>query len=136
MQICSYLHFNGQCREAFNFYAQVLSGKIVMISTFGESPMAAESDPSFRDKVIHARLEIAGQTIMGSDAPPQRFHPPQGFSMSIGVPTPAEAERIYKQLSEGGSIEMPLQKTFWSAAFAMFTDRFGIPWMINCDQPA
>jgi PhnB protein len=136
MQINAYLLYQGQCKTAFKFYEQVLSGKITMISTHGESPMADKVAPEWRDAIIHARLEIAGQVIMGSDVPPEHFKPHQGFSMSIGVPTPAEAERIFKALSEGGTVQMPLQKTFWSAAFAMFTDKFGIPWMINCDQPS
>ena len=136
MQINAYLLFNGQCQAAFKFYEQVLSAKITMMSTHGDSPMADQVAPEWRDKIIHARLEIGSQVIMGSDAPPQHFQKQQGFSMSIGVPTPADAERIFKALSEGGFVQMPLQKTFWSAAFAMFTDRFGLPWMINCDQPA
>ena len=136
MQINGYLLYKGQCKEAFSFYEKVLSGKITMMSTHGESPMADKVAPEWRDKIIHARLEIDGQVIMGSDAPPQHFQQPQGFSMSIGIPTPAEGERIFQALSEGGTVQMPFQKTFWSSGFGMFTDRYGIPWMVNCGQPA
>ena len=136
MQINGYLLYKGQCKEAFSFYEKVLSGKITMMSTHGESPMADKVAPEWRDKIIHARLEIDGQVIMGSDAPPQHFQQPQGFSMSIGIPTRAEGERIFQALSEGGTVQMPFQKTFWSSGFGMFTDRYGIPWMVNCGQPA
>jgi PhnB protein len=136
MQINAYLFFNGQCREAFQFYAGVLSGQITSMFSYGSSPMADQNNPSLNEKIMHARLEIAGQAIMGSDAPPERFQPQRGFSMSVGVATPADAERIFKALSVGGTVEMPVQKTFWSSAFAMFTDRFGISWMINCELPA
>jgi PhnB protein len=136
MQINAYLLYNGQCKEAFRLYEQVFVAKITMMSTHGESPMADKVAPEWRDKIIHARMEIGGHVLMGSDAPPQHYSKPQGFSISIGVPTPADAERIFKALSEGGSVQMPVQKTFWSSAFAMFIDRFGIPWMINCEQPA
>jgi PhnB protein len=136
VQLNAYLMYNGHCKDAFKLYEQVLSGKITMMSTYGDSPMPDMAGPEWRDKIIHARMEIGSQVIMGSDAPPNHFQPPQGFSVSIGVPTPADAERIFKQLSQGGSVQMALQKTFWSAAFAMFKDRFGVPWMINCDQPA
>ena len=136
MDLNAYLLYNGQCKEAFSFYARVLSGKITMMSTHGESPMADQVPPDWRDKIIHARLEIGGQVVMGSDTPSQHFEAPQGFSMSIGIPTPAEGERIFNALSEGGTIKMPFQKTFWSSGFGMFTDRFGIPWMVNCNQPA
>lgn len=136
MHINAYVLYNGQCKEAFSFYEKVLSARITMMSTHGESPMADKVEPEWRDKIIHARLEIGSQVIMGSDVPPGHFQKPQGFSISIGVPTPGEGEHIFNVLSDGGTVQMLFQKTFWSAGFGMFTDRFGIPWMVNCDQPA
>ncbi len=135
MSIDTYLHFSGQCKEAFQFYEKVLGGKIELSMTYGESPAGAETSPEFKDKIIHVRMKIGNSILMGSDAPPQHYQRPQGFSVSIGVTSIAESERIYKELSAGGHIIMALQKTFWSASFAMFLDRYGTPWMINCELP-
>ena len=81
---------------------------------------------------MHARMSIDGQVLMASDAPPDHFHKPQGFAVSITVEDPAEAERKFKALSEGGSVNMPFGKTFFSKGFGMCVDQFGIPWMVNC----
>lgn len=136
MQINPYLVFNGQCEAAFKFYEKLLGGKITGIMTHANSPMANQVPPEWRDKVMHAHLTVGNWVLMGSDAPPQHFQKPQGFSVSIGVKTVEEGERIFKALSENGAVQMPFQKTFWSPGFGMLADRFGIPWMVNCDQPA
>jgi PhnB protein len=134
MQLNAYLMFKGQCEEAFSFYEKCLGGKIAFKMTYGESPAAKQAAPDWQKKIVHERLEVSGQVLMGSDAPPDRFQKPQGFSVSIGVDTPAEAERIYKALSESGEIWMTIQETFWAQRFAMFVDKFGTPWMINCEK--
>jgi len=134
MKLNAYLMFQGQCDEAFQLYAKCLGGKIAMKMTYGESPAAKQTAPDWQNKIIHERLVVGDQVLMGSDAPPDRFDKPQGFSVSIGVDTPAEAERIYKALSENGEIVMAIQETFWAQRFAMFVDRFGTPWMINCEK--
>jgi PhnB protein len=136
MQTNTYLHFSGQCEEAFKFYEKVLGAKIHSIFTFGDSPMAKEVPPDWHKKVVHARMSVDGNVVMGSDATPERYQRPQGFSMSIGVKGPDEAERIFKDLAQNGTVQMPIQKTFWSARFGMLVDQFGIPWMVNCEQPA
>ena len=136
MQINPYLVFSGQCEEAFRTYEKVLGGKITGLLTHANAPMANQVGPEWRDKVMHVHMTVGNWALMGSDAPPQHFQRPQGFSVSITVKTPQEAERIFNGLSEKASITMPLQKTFWSAKFGMLTDRFGIPWMINCEQAA
>jgi PhnB protein len=82
---------------------------------------------------MHVRLEVGDSVLMGSDAPPDRYKPPQGFSVNIAVEKPEEAERIFHALAEGGNVGMPLQQTFWAARFGMVVDRFGIPWMVNCE---
>ncbi|MGO8719482.1 MAG: VOC family protein [Acidobacteriaceae bacterium] len=133
MQLNPYLLFNGNCEAAFKFYAQHLGGKIEEIHTFAGSPMENQLSPEWRDKVMHARMTVGSTVLMGSDAPPGRYQPPQGFSVSLNLNDPADADRVYQALSANGTITMPLQKTFWAAKFAMFTDSFGIPWMINCD---
>lgn len=134
MSLDTYLLFNGNCAEAFKFYEKALGGKIENIMKQGESPMADKVAPEWRDKVLHVHMKVGDRVLMGSDAPPQHYEKPQGFSVSLSTRDVAEAERVFKSLSDGGDVRMPLQKTFWSAAFAMFTDRFGIPWMVNCEK--
>ena len=133
MDFSTYLFFNGQCAEAFNFYEQCLGGK-VQAMTYAGSPMESTIPADWRDKIIHARLTVGDQTLMGSDPPPGHYQKPQGFSVSIGVNDVAEGERIFNRLSEGGTLTMPYQKTFWAAGFGMCVDRFGIAWMVNCEQ--
>jgi PhnB protein len=134
MKINPYLNFNRQCAAAFKFYQQVLGGEIVMLMKQGDSPMAEHVPKESHDLIMHARLVIGENVLMGSDAPPERFERTQGIAVTINVDSIAEADRIYRGLSEGGSITLELQQTFWAVRFAMFTDRFGTPWMINCEQ--
>lgn len=133
MQLNPYLFFTGQCEEAFKFYEKLLGGKIEAMMTHEGTPAADHVPAEWRKKILHARLSINGQIIMASDAPPGRQQKPQGFSISIGVKDPADAERIFNALAENGRISMPLEKTFWAQRYGMLTDRFGIPWMINCE---
>lgn len=136
MQVNPYLLFNGQCEVAFKFYERCLGGKLVGMMTHGESPMSSQVSPEWRSKIIHARLAVGDEVLMGSDAPPERYEAPKGFSVSITVKEPAEAERVFQELAKGGKVQMPIQKTFWSVRFGMLVDQFGIPWMINCEQAA
>ena len=133
MKVDPYLNFNGDCAEAFRFYEQVLGGQITFMQTHGDSPMAGQVSADWQDKVMHVSLQVGDQVIMGSDAPPPYYEKPQGFSVSLGMKDPAEAERIYNAFKEGGQVKMELQKTFWAERFAMLVDRFGIPWIINCE---
>jgi PhnB protein len=134
MQINTYLNFSGQCAEAFRFYERVLGGTIEFMQTHGESPMRDQTPPDWHDAVMHVSMTVGSQRLMGSDAPPQYFEKAQGFSVSIHVDEPAEAERVFSELSEGGQVRMPLQKTFWAGRFGMMVDRFGTPWIINCEK--
>lgn len=136
MTINPYLNFAGTCEEAFQLYAQVLGGKIEFMQRFGETPMGAQLSAEWKNKLMHARLNAKGSILMGSDAPPDRFKPGQGYQVSLQVDQPAEADRIFAALSEGGRVTMPLQETEWALRFGMAVDRFGIPWMINCHKPA
>jgi len=136
MQLNAYLLFDGQCEEAFNFYHKCLGGKIEAMMPHEGTPAAPHVPPEWQKKILHARLVVGDAVLMASDAPPDRQLKPQGFSVSIQVKDPAEATRIFQGLSEKGKITMPLGPTFWSAQFGMFTDRFGIPWMVNCEQAA
>jgi PhnB protein len=135
-QVSPYLVFNGQCEAAFKLYEKVLGGKIESTFTFGDSPMAQQAPPDWGNKIMHARMTIGNSVLMGSDAPPERYQPPQGFSLSASTKDPAEAERMFNELAAGGKVEMPLQKTFWALKFGMLVDRFGIPWMVNCEGQA
>ena len=136
MQLSPYLLFNGQCEEAFKFYEKTLGAKIELISRYGESPMAHAVPAEWANKVMHASLNINGMILMGSDPPPGRFQPQQGFSIALTTKDPDETERIFHELEQGGRVDMPVQKTFWSARFGMLVDQFGIPWMLNCQQAA
>jgi PhnB protein len=130
----TYLNFNGTCAEAFRFYERCFGGKIAFMQTFGESPMKDSVGPEDYGLVMHVTLNVDGDTLMGSDAPPDRYEAPQGMYVSIAPKTYGDAERIFEELSTGGNVEMPFQKTFWSAGFGMTRDRFGIPWMVNCAE--
>jgi PhnB protein len=136
MEIAAYLNFNGQCREAFTFYAQCLGGTLSEIHTFGASPMKDQVPPDWSDKVMHVSMTVGKSVLMGSDAAAPHFKPPQGFSVSITASSPVEGERIFNALSAGGHVTMPFQKTFWSPGFGALVDRFGTPWMINCAAAA
>jgi PhnB protein len=126
------LSFDGNCREAFLFYETLLGGKINIMMTWGESPMAKDVPPDWSEKITHASMSIGPKEITGGDSPGEHFKKPQGFSVILNETDPKEAERIFSALSESGSVSMPLEKTFWAERFGMLTDRFGIPWMINC----
>lgn len=134
MEISPYLNFDGNCGEAFRLYEQVLGGKIEGMMTFGESPMAGETPPELHGRVMHARLVVRGQAIMGSDSPPEYFEKMQGLYVSITAQEQDDAERIFNALAEGGRVVMPFEKTFWSPGFGMLVDRFGTPWMVNTFQ--
>lgn len=133
MQLNPYLLFNGDCAEAFKFYEQTLGGKIEMIMTYTGSPAAEHVPPEWRDKVLHASMSIGEERLMASDAPPGRYGRPQGFSVSISLSDRAKAEQIFNALAENGEVGTPFEKTFWASGFGMCVDRFGIPWMINCE---
>jgi PhnB protein len=136
MQLNPHLDFNGHCQAAFKFYQQCLGGDIQAMMTWGDSPMADQVPPEWRDRIIHATLIVGETTLMGADAPPDRYEEPRGFAVAIQVNDPADAERIFAALSQDGTVTMPLQQTFWTVRFGMLVDRFGIPWMVNCLQAA
>ena len=134
MQLNPYLFFNGDCEAAFKFYEHNLGAKIEAMMPHEGSPAAGHVPAEWRSKILHARLRLGDQVLMASDAPPDHFEKQQGFSINIGVNDPSEAERIFHALAENGKVTMPFQKTFWSSRFGMAVDRFGIPWMVNCEQ--
>ena len=132
MQWNPYLTLDGQCEAAFQFYEQCLGGKIVTMMTYGDSPMAEQAPPGWRQKILHATFALDGQTLGGADVPPEYYQKAQGLSVALNLNDAAEAERVFQALAEEGMVQMPLQQTFWAARFGMLVDRFGTPWMINC----
>ena len=136
MELNPYLNFDGRCEAAFKFYEKCLGGKIEMMMTHGQSPMADQTPADWRDKIMHVRMTVGDKVLMGSDAPPQYYQKPQGFSVSLSVTDPADAERKFNALAQNGTVQMPLQQTFWALRFGSLVDQFGIPWMINCEQAA
>ena len=135
MQLNPYLMFDGQCEAAFRFYEQALGGKIAAMMTFGDGPMAEQTPSERRGKIMHARLVVGDAVLMGSDAPAEHYEKMTGFSVTLSLDEPAEAERVFNALAAGATITMPIQETFWARRFGMLVDRFGTPWMINCEKP-
>ena len=129
------LNFNGQCQAAFKFYEKTPGGKIDIMMTWGDSPMAKDVLAEWAKKITHASMTVGNQELTGGDAPSADYQNPQGFSIILNTTDRAEAERIFEAFAEGGVVKMPLQETFWAARWGMLTDRFGIPWMINCGKP-
>ena len=136
MQLNPYLTFSGNCEAAFKFYAKVLGGKIEAMVAHEGTPAADHVPPEWRKKILHARLNLGDEVLMGSDVPPEQYEATKGISVSLNVEKPADADRIFKALAEKGAVRMPIQETFWAQRFGMLTDQFGIPWMINCDKAA
>lgn len=134
-QINIHLPFSGQCEEAFKLYEQTLGGKIVFMGRYSEMPDQSMTPPGWGNKIMHASLDVNGVTIMGADSAGDHFQKAAGIDVSVNVTDPAEAERVFAALSEGGQVRMPLAETFWAHKFGMLTDRFGIPWMVNCSKP-
>ena len=136
MDVIPYLHFNGNCAEAFAHYGKLMGGKVIMVSKYSDSPMANDMPAEMRDKIIHIHMQIGNTVLLGSDAPPSHYGKPQVISVSVNVNSTDEADRVFAELAEGGSVTMPIAQTFWSPRFGMCTDRFGVPWMVNCQAAA
>jgi len=130
-----HLNFNGNCAEACQFYEKHLGAKTLFSMNYAGSPMAGEFPAELGDKIMHATLQIGDVTVMVADSPPDYYAKPEGFCISLGFDDAAEAERVFNALAENGTVNMPLQQTFWAKKFGMLTDQFGIPWMVNCGEP-
>lgn len=134
MQVHSYLNFNGRCEEAVEFYKRAVGAKVEMMMRYKESPdppppgMVA---PGSENKVMHVAFTIGDTTVMASDGGCKGQPDFRGISLSLAVPDAAAADKTFTALADGGKIEMPLGKTFWSPRFGMLTDRFGLMWMVN-----
>jgi PhnB protein len=129
-RIATHLMFDGQCREAFETYRRLLGGTLRLLS-YGESPMAADVEEQWHERIVHATLDIGEVELAGADVLPHQFRKPQGFCVILGVDTVDEGKRLFDALADGGKVEMPFTSTFWSPGFGVLVDRFAIPWEVN-----
>lgn len=131
--INTYLNFNGNTEEVFNFYKAAFGGEFAVIMRFGDTPGCEEMPATDKNKIMHIALPIGGNMLMGTDVPETMEQVKNGTSMSISINTDSEQQTrdLYAKLSEGGDIKMPLDNMFWGALYGMFTDKFGIQWMLN-----
>lgn len=130
MKLYTYLNYGGNCRQAFDFYAEHLGGKITMLMTHGEQPESNKVPPEWKNAVLHARIEIGDTVLLGADVPPERFQPMRSAYLSLLTESAEEADRIYTLLVDEGQIFMPMAETFFADRFAMLRDRFGTSWML------
>ena len=130
MQVQPYLFFDGRCEEAVEFYRRALGAEVTMLMRFKESPDPAGVPAGGEDKVMHMSFRIGESTVLASDGQCLGGPTFQGFSLSLTVSNDAEAERTYAALADGGQVQMPLAKTFFSSRFGMVADRFGVSWMV------
>lgn len=133
MQMNPYLNFKGDCEAAFQFYERCLGAKLGPVFRYAGSPMVGEVPVAFREKIMHGSVTVGDQLLMGADVLPERYEVPKGFSLSLQIKSAEEAERVFRELGEGGEAVMPLAKTFWAERFGVLVDRFGIRWIINCE---
>ena len=134
MQLYPHLTFDGQCEVAFKLYEHCLQGKIVFMMPYEGTPMEDQAPPDWRKKISHATFAVGEFMLSGSDALPGKYQKPQGFAVQFNLNDPSETERIFKALAENGTVQMPLQETFWAHRFGVLVDPFGIPWLINCEK--
>ena len=131
MQVQPYLFFEGRCQEAIDFYRQALGAEVLMQMAFKDSPIPTNRQPpEAGDKVMHAALRIGETQVLMSDGNCNGKPGFQGFSLSITPPDDAEAARVFAALGNGGTVNMPLGKTFFASSFGMVNDRFGVSWMV------
>lgn len=129
-----YIAFEGDCEEAFDFYKGAMNAEVQGMMRYRDSPMAGQGND---DKIMHAVLKIGDTIIMAADSMSDE-HPMtvgNNISLAVGVDTPEDADAMFAKMSEGGTVTMPIQETFWATRFGMLTDKFGINWMFNCEKP-
>jgi PhnB protein len=133
VKLYTYLNYGGNCREAFEFYAKHLGGTIEMLTTHGEAPGPAQGPADWKDKVLHARLDLGETKVLAADVPPDRFQPMRSAYLTLMLDDEQQAESVYALLSENGQIFMKMEETFFAKRFAMLRDRFGTSWMLLCE---
>lgn len=133
MKLATYLNFPGNCKDALQYYEKHLGAKIIMMMTFDQMPDPKNVPPGMEKGILHARIAIGDTPVMASDGP--KVEPMRSAYLSLSVDSSAEAERIYKALSEGGEVFMPMTETFFAHRFGQLRDKFGINWMVIHDKP-
>ena len=128
-----YIAFKGNCRQAIEFYKTALGAAVLFTQAVGQSPMSSMGPAT---NIMHCTMKVGDSTIMMCDDPrPEAAAGDGNISLAIGLNDPQRASQIFGNLAEGGSVIMPLEKTYWAEAFGMVTDKFGVRWMVNCDAP-
>lgn len=132
MQVQAYLNFGGRCEEALMFYKKNLAADITMMMRSKESPdPTMKAPPDMDEKIMHAEFTIGETTLMATDGMGPDEAGFKGVTLSLNVANDAEARRLFAALSQGGSVQVPLMKTFWTSSWGTLTDKFGVPWMVN-----
>ncbi|MBU6298181.1 MAG: VOC family protein [Alphaproteobacteria bacterium] len=134
MQLHAHLTYDGQCEEAFRYYEKHLGGKVEAMMRAEGSPMESNVPAEQRKKIIHARLKVGDTILMGNDNFMGPYQKPQGFTVTLRVETPIEAERIFAALEDGGAVKMAMNETFFAKKFGSLVDRFGTPWIVICEK--
>ncbi len=135
MRISPHLCFDGNCRAAFAAYQQILGGTIQTMLTYGASPMSAQVESQWHDRIVHASLQFGDVELTGVDLLPRDYRKPQGFFVTLTIEGATRARRIFAALADGGEIRLPFQPTFWSPGFGVVVDRFAIPWEVSSVEP-
>ena len=131
--VSPYISFKGNCREAIEFYKSALDAAVLFTQTVGESPMSDMGPP---ENIMHCTIKVGDSIVMMSDDPrPDSPAPGGNISLALGLNDPALAKQLFDNLAKGGTVIMPLEKTYWAEAFGMVTDKFGVKWMVNCEAP-
>ncbi len=136
MKLNTYLYFDGQCAEAFDFYKSVFGGEFAIIQTFGDGPPGMGVPDAEKSRIMHVSLPVGDDVLMGSDTMStygEPAKPGNSFAVSVAPDTKEEADRIFPLLADGGGVAMPLANTFWGAYFGMCKDKFGVHWMVDVD---
>lgn len=136
MDIQAYITFDGRCEEALEFYNATIGAEVTGLLRWKDSPdPAMKPPPGFEDKIMNAAFRIGDTALMADDGMAGKPAEFKGMRLAIGVADDADAQRVFSALSQGGSVTMPLMKTFWTSSFGMLTDKSGVPWMVNVAEP-
>ena len=136
MKVQAYVTFGGRCEEALEFYKKAVGAEVKDLLRWKDSPDAAmQPPPGYEEKVMNASFRIGDTELMADDGMGAKEVEFKGLTLALSVADDAEAKRVFTALGEGGSVQMPLAKTFWTSSFGMLTDKFGVPWMVNVDTP-
>jgi PhnB protein len=130
----AHLSFDGRCAEAFALYERALGGRTTFVLKYGDSPLAERTPADFRDKVLHGTFARGDLVLTGADVLPDQYRKPEGTWLLLHVDEPAEADRVFAALADGGSVHLPIAETFWARRFGMVVDPFGTPWIVQCSS--